>query len=81
MKRRSFHQRMSAALLATFLARPLRALAPLAQKNEIGLQLWTVRQQMATDRTATLQAIADAGYGQVELMNVLDSAAIVQGSP
>ena len=35
--------------------------------DEIGLQIYTVRNQMAEDKQATLQAIKDAGYYQVEL--------------
>lgn len=39
--------------------------------DNLGLQLWTVRNQMADDPKSTLQAIADAGYKQVELGSVL----------
>ena len=42
-----------------------------AYLKNIGLQLWTVRNQMADDMRATLKAVADAGYKQVELMRVL----------
>ncbi len=77
LHRRTFVSTGAAAGLAAGLSRPLRALGAWAVKNEIGLQLWTVRNEIARDRDATLQAIADAGYGQVELMNVLDSADIV----
>lgn len=38
---------------------------------EIGLQLYTVREQMKQDPESTLQAIADAGYKQVEGGNLL----------
>lgn len=38
---------------------------------EIGLQLYTVREQMQHDPQATLQAIADAGYKQVEGYDLL----------
>jgi sugar phosphate isomerase/epimerase len=37
--------------------------------DSIGLQLWTVRDQLAADNRKTLKAIADAGYKQVELMD------------
>lgn len=53
---------------------------PAAPQNElpyfdrIGLQLYTLRDQMAADPEATLRAVADAGYFQVELMNVDDDA-------
>lgn len=46
-------------------------------RNGIGLQLWTVRNQMAEDIEQTLQEVKEAGYEQVELMNVMDSAEIV----
>ncbi len=65
--------------LATWLARPLTLLAndstsPLPYLNRIGLQLYTVRNQMSADKTATLDAIATAGYRQVELMSIDDEA-------
>ena len=67
MHRRQFVQ-LSAAALTASLARPLLALP----KDDpyfstIGLQLWTVRGQMKEDAAATMKAIADAGYKQVEL--------------
>jgi len=37
--------------------------------DTIGIQLWTVRNEMAEDPRSTLQAIADIGYQQVELMD------------
>lgn len=37
--------------------------------DTIGLQLWTVRDQMEQDPRATLEALADIGYRQVELMD------------
>lgn len=55
--------------------------AALAETNylkSIGLQLWTVRNQMEEDQQATLKAVADAGYRQVELMNVLGSIDIAK---
>lgn len=43
---------------------------PLPYLDRIGLQLYTLRNQMADDPTKTLQAVADAGYAQVELMSI-----------
>lgn len=43
----------------------------------IGIQLYTVRNQMAEAPEKTLQAISEAGYKQVELMDVMDAAKIV----
>jgi sugar phosphate isomerase/epimerase len=37
--------------------------------DTLGIQLWTVRNQMAEDPVATLTALADIGYRQVELMD------------
>lgn len=74
MQRRTFLKTTSAsvsACLTSFLARPLMAM-PQESKyiDTIGLQLWTVRDQLAEDNKKTLKAIADAGYKQVELMDV-----------
>lgn len=46
-------------------------------KNTIGLQLWTVRNQLAEDRKKTLKAIADAGYKQVEFGDVGQAAELM----
>ena len=67
MRRRDFVKLTSTAL--TFhLARPLLALPDdNPYFNSLGLQLWTVRNQLAEDRKGTIKAIADAGYKQVEI--------------
>ena len=39
--------------------------------KEIGLQLYTLRNELAEDVPGTLKAVADAGYYQVELMRVV----------
>ena len=76
MKRRTFLKTTSAVAataLTASLARPLLAMPEDSEYlDTIGLQLWTVRNQMAKDKKATLKAVADAGYHQVELMDVLD---------
>ncbi|MDA8743137.1 sugar phosphate isomerase/epimerase [Rubripirellula amarantea] len=64
--------------LTAWLAGPLRALAdeaassqhPLPYMDRIGLQLYTVRDQMKENPEATIEAIAKAGYRQVELMSI-----------
>ena len=74
MRRREFLQAASAATFTASLARPLRALPvdnPYVRR--IGLQLWTVRFQLEEDPVATLKSVADAGYHQVELMDVIKS--------
>lgn len=42
--------------------------------DRIGLQLYTVRNEMQEDAEATLKAIAEAGYKQVELMSIDEDA-------
>ncbi|MEM9644500.1 MAG: TIM barrel protein [Planctomycetota bacterium] len=79
LNRRSTLRTAAVAGLAAVLHRPLRAIAdhhgkgkhgPLPYANRLGLQLYTVRNQMAEDPVATLEAVAKAGYAQVELMNI-----------
>ena len=82
MKRRHFLQTtagLSVAALTAQLARPLHAM-PQSSKylDSIGLQLWTVRDQLKEDTKKTLKAVADAGYKQVELMSVIGSEEIVE---
>jgi sugar phosphate isomerase/epimerase len=43
----------------------------------IGLQLWTVRNQLDQDLPGTLRSIRAAGYTQIELMRMLDARAVV----
>lgn len=78
MDRRTFLTSSSAAALTAALSRPLQAM-PKESKylRTIGLQLWTVRNQMQDDEAATLKSVADAGYKQVELMKTLESDRIV----
>ncbi len=45
--------------------------------DSLGLQLWTVREQLAADPVATLEAIAAAGYRQVELMDTRQAATLL----
>ncbi|CAH1000312.1 Inosose dehydratase [Neolewinella maritima] len=42
--------------------------------DTLGIQLYTVREQMAEDPATTLRALADLGYRQVELMDTRDIA-------
>ena len=82
MKRRNFLQTtagLSVAALTAQLARPLYAMPQSSQYlDTIGLQLWTVRNQLEKDTGKTLKAVADAGYKQVELMSVTGSEDIVK---
>jgi sugar phosphate isomerase/epimerase len=43
----------------------------------IGLQLYTLRNQIAENQTKTIQAVAAAGYKQVELMDVMTAPVLV----
>ena len=47
---------------------------PLPYVDRIGLQLYTLRNQMSDDPVGTLKAVAEAGYKQVELMDINDEA-------
>ena len=82
MKRRTFIAGTAAtAGLSLTLSKPLMAMRNKAEKSKyldtIGLQLWTVRNQMEEDQSATLKAVKEAGYKQVELMRVTGSKDIV----
>ncbi|MFK7821723.1 MAG: sugar phosphate isomerase/epimerase family protein [Planctomycetaceae bacterium] len=79
MDRRTFLHASSATALTALLARPLHAMPQNSKYlDTIGLQLWTVRNQMEKDEAGTLKAVADAGYKQVELMRTLGSERIVK---
>ncbi|MEZ6063159.1 MAG: TIM barrel protein [Planctomycetaceae bacterium] len=81
MRRRTFLSASAAAVLSARLARPLFALPPDSRyMKTIGLQLWTVRNQLEKDVPGTLKAVATAGYRQAELMNVLQSDDIIRAA-
>ncbi|MDM4016842.1 sugar phosphate isomerase/epimerase family protein [Roseiconus lacunae] len=67
MKRRQFLA--AGAALSTLIAKPNWLLALDADnryRNEIGIQLYTLRNEIGKDVAGTLKAVADAGYKQVE---------------
>lgn len=90
LNRRHVVQLAAGSALTAWLARPRLALAaeagdedpadqagktePLPYLDHLGLQLYTVRDQMAADAAATLAAIAAAGYRQVELTSIDNDA-------
>lgn len=82
MQRRTFLQSSLAASLAA--AFPRVGFANAASdavtkyRDTLGLQLWTVRNQLAEDTKATLKAVADAGYWQVELGNVTENGDVAR---
>ncbi len=58
----------TAATIAAMVARPSFAFAADSPYlANIGLQIYTLRNQMAANEDATLKAVADAGYKQIEL--------------
>lgn len=65
MKRREFIQTSSAAALGT-LAFP-SAMMEFKKVKNIGIQLYTVRDAMASDPIGTLKKVAEIGYAHVEL--------------
>lgn len=71
MNRRSFLRTTSAASLLAGSTQTLSALAAdnIYRKN-IGLQIYTVRDQMAADTPGTIKAIAEAGFHQIELQSL-----------
>lgn len=71
LTRRAFLQRSSLALAAmtsldAFAAKP--RLGPL--NKPVGLQLWTIRDDVAKDLPAALKAVSAIGYGEVEFAGV-----------
>ncbi len=78
-----FHRRLllQSTLAATAYAalRPATSIAAITGKyaGNIGLQLYTLRNQMATKPAATLRAVKDAGYAQVELMDINDADTMI----
>ncbi len=70
MKRRNFLSSSSAATAALLAGSPLRSLLALEKDNtyraNIGIQLYTLRNQIKADLKGAIKAVADAGYKQVE---------------
>ena len=67
MKRRNFLRTSATASILAGSAQSLLALADdnVYRKN-IGLQIYTLRNQLKADLKGTLKTVADAGYKQVE---------------
>ena len=47
---------------------------PTPYVDDLGIQLWTVREALAADERATLEALAEIGYRQVEGMDTTQAA-------
>ena len=84
MKRRTFICATAAmALSSTTLARSLaRPVASFSKKSpyleSLGLNLNSIRNELAMDQANTLQAVADAGFKQVELASTMDGGEVVK---
>ena len=46
--------------------------------DNIGIQLWTVRNQMAEDPATTLKTIKDLGYHQIEMGSIMNMSNVVE---
>jgi len=82
MKRRSFVQTTIAATLA--LSQSGRLLAALeaesTYRKNIGLQLYTLRNEIGKDTLATIKQVAAAGYKQVELYGFPNADAMIEAA-
>ena len=82
MKRRTFLR--SAAVSSLVLTPASQVLAALAPDNKyrknIGIQLYTLRDQLAKDPAGTLKAVAEAGYKQVEPYGFPNCQPLIDGA-
>lgn len=81
MKRRQF---IGTAAGATLMMAPPRSLFALDTNNryrkQIGIQLYTLRNQIKDDVKATIKAVADAGYKQVEPFGFPNAEAMIEAA-
>ena len=71
--RRSFLRNSAMGLGAIAFASPaMQALAAVKYKKLVGVQLYSVRDEMKRDPQATLNALAEMGYKYVEHANYID---------
>ncbi len=80
--RRSFISATSAVVGAGVSLRSVKSWAWALPENEsylakIGIQLYTLRNEMAKDPVKTLSEVATAGYKQIELMDVMDATQLM----
>ncbi|HNE27961.1 MAG: sugar phosphate isomerase/epimerase [Saprospiraceae bacterium] len=64
--RRRFIQQSSLAMAAFWAERHLPFASRMAKPKHLGLQLWSVRDDMGKSASGTLKALADMGYREVE---------------
>lgn len=82
LHRRSFIGVTSASVVAGVALRSASSWAWALPDNDpylpkLGIQLYTLRNEMAKEPVKTLGAVADAGYKQIELMDVMDAAQLM----
>jgi sugar phosphate isomerase/epimerase len=81
MKRRQFIGTAAAASIALAQSRSLFALDPNNMyRKQIGIQLYTLRNQINDDVKATIKAVADAGYKQVEPYGFPDANPMIEAA-
>ena len=81
MNRRTFLRSTAVATLAVSPVRSLFALeADNVYRKTIGIQLYTLRNQIGKDVAGTMKAVADAGYKQGELYGFPDADPMIQAA-
>lgn len=81
MNRRSFFEKSLLTGIALQLPRTVMALeADNAYRNQIGIQLYTLRNEIAKDVAGTLKAVAAAGYKQVEMYGFPQCDAMIKAA-
>ncbi len=81
MRRREFLGAGAAMTLSLGAHRSLLALDPdNMYRKEIGIQLYTLRNQIDSDVKGTIQAVADAGYKQVEPYGFPDEKGMIEAA-
>tara|TARA_Y100000588_G_scaffold141741_1_gene155645 strand:- start:4270 stop:5208 length:939 start_codon:yes stop_codon:yes gene_type:complete len=81
MNRRDFLKTSLAATLASSATMKAFALADNnPYRKNIGIQLYTLRRQIAEDTVGTIKAVAEAGYKQVEAYGFPDADAMIRAS-
>ena len=80
MLRRHFLGATGAGLAALLTRRACALAAHPRYLKTLGLQLYTLRNQLSEDIPGTIKAVADAGYYQVELMRVVGGEPVFQAA-
>ena len=81
MNRRRFLATSMSAMALTSVSRSVLALeANNRYRKQIGLQLYTLRDQIAKDTAGTIKAVVDAGYHQGELFGFPDCQPMIDAA-